>query len=180
MHEPWKSFLTDLDTKLVGPTELHCLGGFVVSEHYGLIRATGDIDVLEIRGAAAATLIGLAGKHSVLHKRHKVYVDYVTVAEVPSEYESRLIPVFEKEFTHLQLRALERHDLVLAKLARNIDRDRQDLEAMAIGPGLDAALLKERFDSEMKPYAGNPRRDRLTLDLWIEIINELQQRKTQT
>ena len=177
MNEPWKSFLTDLDTKLGGPTELHCLGGFVVSEHYGLIRATGDIDVLEIRGADAAAFIGLSGKNSDLHKRHKVYVDYVTVAEVPYEYESRLIPVFQNEFTHLQLRAFERHDLVLAKLARNIDRDRQDLEAIAIGPGLDTELLKERFDSEMKPYIGNPKRDALTLDLWTEIINELQQRK---
>lgn len=45
MNDPWKSFLTDLDAKLVGPTELHCLGGFVVAEHYGLIRATGDIDL---------------------------------------------------------------------------------------------------------------------------------------
>lgn len=72
MNEPWRSFLADLDAKLVGPTELHCLGGFVVSEHYGLIRATGDIDVLEIRGTAAATLIGLSGKNSDLHKRHKV------------------------------------------------------------------------------------------------------------
>lgn len=177
MNEPWKSFLTDLDVRLVGATELHCLGGFVVSEYYGLIRATGDIDVLEIRGAAANTLIGLSGKNSDLHKRHKVYVDYVTVAEVPYEYETRLIPVFENEFTHLHLRAFERHDLVLAKLARNIDRDRQDLEAMAMGPGLDVELLKERFDSEMKPYIGNPKRDELTLDLWIEIINELQQRK---
>ncbi len=107
-------------------------------------------------------------------------VDYVTVAEYPYEYDTRLIPVFENEFTGLRFRAFERHDLVLAKLARNIDRDRQDLEALATGPGLDVELLRQRFDSEMKSHIGNPRRDELTLDLWIDIINELELRKSRT
>jgi hypothetical protein len=45
--EPWRSFLRDLDTQLVGPTELHCFGGFVVAQCYGLMRPTADIDILE-------------------------------------------------------------------------------------------------------------------------------------
>jgi hypothetical protein len=49
-HEPWMSFLRELDEQLASPTELHCLGGFVVAEYYGLMRATADIDILE-RGA---------------------------------------------------------------------------------------------------------------------------------
>lgn len=177
MNEPWQSFLTALDRRLTGPIELHCFGGFVVAEHYGLIRATADIDTIEVRGVDPALLVGLSGKGSDLHKQHKVYVDYVTIADCPYEYESRLIPVFTNEFTNLRLMAFERHDLILAKLARNIDRDRQDLAAMALGPGLDTALLRQRFASEMKPYIGNPKREELTLELWIEIINELEQRK---
>src|SRR4026208_955493 len=45
LPEPWRSFLRDLDTQLAGPTELHCFGGFVVAQCYGLMRTTADIDM---------------------------------------------------------------------------------------------------------------------------------------
>jgi hypothetical protein len=44
--DPWRSFLRDLDATLTGAVELHCLGGFVVAQHYGAGRATSDIDFL--------------------------------------------------------------------------------------------------------------------------------------
>jgi len=68
LHEPWLSFLRELDRQLASPTELHCLGGFVVAEYYGLMRATADIDILESRGTDFATLAKLAGRKSTLHK----------------------------------------------------------------------------------------------------------------
>lgn len=77
LHEPWLSFLRELDRQLASPTELHCLGGFVVAEYYGLMRATADIDILESRGTDLATLAKLAGRQSPLHKRHGVYIDVV-------------------------------------------------------------------------------------------------------
>jgi hypothetical protein len=64
LHEPWLSFLPELDRQLASPTELHCLGGFVVAEYYGLMRATADIDILESRGTDFATLAKLAGRKS--------------------------------------------------------------------------------------------------------------------
>jgi len=33
--EPWGAFLRDLDQIAPGPTELHCIGGFVVTAFYG-------------------------------------------------------------------------------------------------------------------------------------------------
>jgi hypothetical protein len=42
--------LVALDLELTQDTELHCTGGFVLAEHYGLVRTTGDIDVLESAG----------------------------------------------------------------------------------------------------------------------------------
>ena len=44
--EPWLSFLTELDAQLDAPVDFHCIGGFVVSQHYGLGRETADLDVL--------------------------------------------------------------------------------------------------------------------------------------
>ena len=39
-------------------------------------------------------LTEIAGKDSSLHKKHKVYLDAVTVATPPENYEERLIPMF--------------------------------------------------------------------------------------
>ncbi len=142
LHEPWRSFLQELDEELNVPTELHCFGGFVVAECYGLTRATADIDILESRGTNLADIARLAGRGSRLHKRHKVFVDVVTVADVPDGYEERLTPVFGDSFKNLRLLVFERHDLVLAKLTRNSDRDRTDVEAIAAGPGLDVDALR--------------------------------------
>ena len=172
-HEPWKSFLRDLDTLLSTPTELHCLGGFVISQAYGLERPTADVGVVETLGTKPETLAGLAGKGSPLHHSHKVYLDIVTVALVPESYAERLIDMLSEGFRNLRLRGLERHDLVLAKLERNSDRDREDVGRIAARAGLDPALLRDRYLTELRPYMGNPKREDLTLNLWIEIIEEV-------
>ena len=174
LHEPWQGLMKDLDRELKRPAELHCFGGFVVAEHYGLARATADVDVLESRGADLTTIARLAGKGSPLHSRHKVYIDVVTIADVPDEYEHRLIDIDVLGLTHLRLRAFERHDLVLAQLARDTDRDREDVVAFARGPGLDINVLKDRYRQELRPKLGRPDRDDLTLELWVEMIDEIQ------
>ena len=131
LHEPWRSFLHDLDDELTGPTDLHCFGGFVVAEYYGLSRGTADVDVIAVTGAATLEdLQRIAGRGSAIAKRHKVYVDIVTVATVPENYADRLIDIFPRMFKNLRLRAFERHDLAVAKLARNADHDREDVSAL--------------------------------------------------
>ena len=44
--EPWASFLRELDELLKAAADLHCLGGFVVTQQYGIGRETSDIDFL--------------------------------------------------------------------------------------------------------------------------------------
>ena len=177
LSEPWRSFLLDLDDQLEGPTELHCLGGFIVAEYYGLTRPTADIDVIEAVGAATLkTLAEVAGKGSALEKTHHVYLDIVTVATVPDDYETRLIDVYENSFNKLRIRAFEKHDLVLAKLTRNSDRDREDVRRLAEGPGLEPKILEVRYKAELQFKSTNVRRDDLTLSLWVEMIEEIQRR----
>ncbi len=173
LREPWRSFLHALDDQLSQPTELHCFGGFVIAEQYDLTRSTGDIDILESKGTDLRTIASLAGKGSPLHKRYRVHVDVVGGAAVPEDYESRLTTVFAGEFRHLRIQTLERHDLLLAKLERNSDRDREDVETIARGPGLDVSLLKDRYERELRPLLGRPDREDLTLSLWIAIIEEV-------
>ena len=46
--EPWRSLLADLDAQCTQSIEMHCIGGFAVTLHYGLVRSTGDIDVWHV------------------------------------------------------------------------------------------------------------------------------------
>jgi hypothetical protein len=177
MREPWASFLRKLDSQLTELTELHCFGGFVVAEHYGLTRATADIDVIYVGGTGPAVLSEMAGKGSTLHKKHGVYIDVVTIAAVPEDYEGRLTDLFpDASFTQLRLKGLERHDLALAKLERNSDRDREDVKRLAGGPGLDPGILRERYTKELRFQLGRPEAVDLALDLWVEMIQEVTSR----
>jgi hypothetical protein len=179
LREPWRSFLRELDALVGEPTELHCLGGFVIVGLHDSARVTADVDVVEVRGAAPARLTAIAGKGSDLHRRHKVYLDIVTVASYPENYEQRLVPLFPVEFEHLRLMAFEVHDLVLAKLARNIDRDREDLRRLASHPGLDPDLLARRYHEEVRFQFGRPENGDVTLNLWLEMIGEVAASRSQ-
>ena len=101
-------------------------------------------------------------------------MDIVTVATVPEDYESRLIDIFPETFENLRLKAFERHDLVLAKLSRNGDRDREDVRRLAAGPGLDVEILKARYAEELRFQSTNVGRDDLTLALWVAMVEEVQ------
>ena len=89
-------------------------------------------------------------------------------------YEDRLTEIFPKVFKHLRLLALDPYDLVLSKLERNIQRDRDDVTHLARTVPLDLEVLKERYQKELRWQLDNPEREDLTLRLWIEAIQEEQ------
>lgn len=172
--EPWRSFLNELDALVSEETRLDCMGGFVVTQRYGLARATSDLDVLMV--APREQLVRLlepAQQFGELHKRHKVYLDHVGVAKVPDDYELRLTEMFGGAFQRLRLCALDPYDLALSKLERNIQRDRDDVKHLARVTPFDMNILKERYEKELRWQLGNPQREDLTLKLWMEMIEEL-------
>jgi hypothetical protein len=176
LAEPWRSFLADLDALVIHDVRLHCCGGFVVTTRYGMARTTADLDVLSILPSDdQRRLAAAAGCGSSLHESHGVYLDVVTVATYPDSYEDRLTEMYPGLFRNLHLMALDPYDLVLTKLTRNADRDRGDVEYLATAVPLDVAVLRDRYKREMRTYAGVPEREDLTLDLWVEIIEEAQQ-----
>ena len=166
-------FLNELDALLEERTELHCLGGFVVSALFGLERPTADIDILSIL-PGDSTVLALAGKGSALHLKHRVYLDMVTIMTPPFEYATRLVDMFPRAFTHLRLRALDPYDLALSKLERNGDQDREDVKRLAIQVPLDTGTLVRRYQSELRYLLANAARHDLTMDLWVSMIAELQ------
>ncbi len=177
--EPWGAFLRDLDNAIAEPVELHCFGGFVVSLHYGSLRSTRDIDVLV--GKPASTLqdlIALAWEGSALHKKHRVYLQHVTVTTYPESYDQRLTEMFPGAFQQLRLYALDPYDLALSKLERHYEHDREDVLYLAENVPLDVDKLRALYEQEMRPYLGNGIQSKadLTMKLWIEAINEKRQK----
>ncbi|MEK7832255.1 MAG: DUF6036 family nucleotidyltransferase [Acidobacteriota bacterium] len=173
LPEPWQSFLSQVDDSLSDEVELHCFGGFVVTMLYGLARSTVDVDVVPATNRSAGQfLITLAGKGSELHRKYGVYLDFVTIASVPEDYDQRLTEMFQGAFKRLRLLAFDPYDLALAKLERNIQRDRDDMKYLARTIPFDLEVLKDRYQKELRPLLGNPEREDLTLRLWVEAIEE--------
>ena len=148
-----------------GPNQTIKVGQFKVSN--------SDVDVMTIAPRSAGErLLRLAGKGSALHRKHRVYLDLVTVASVPEDYDRRLTEMFPGTFKYLRLLAFDPYDLALAKLERNIQRDRDDVKHLARTVPLDPEVLRRRYEKELRPYLGNPEREDLTMRLWIEAIKE--------
>lgn len=165
----WASFLDELDGGLNRPVEMHCLGAFVLTVCWGVARDTADIDVLSfLPPDQASSVLQVAGRGSSLSKGHSLYVEKVTVADHPDGYEDRLVALWPNRFRHLRLKALDIHDLVLAKLTRNSRKDRFDVRALAQDGALDVDVLRQRYREEMRPYLANEERHDLTLKLWVE------------
>jgi hypothetical protein len=171
--EPWFSFLQELDELATETVRMDCIGGFVVIMLHGLNRTTADVDVLEIAPRSMADAFSrVAMLGGPLFQKYGVYLDRVTVAQPPYEYESRLQEMFPGVFRRLRLMALDPYDLALTKLERNIERDRNDVRHLARLIPFDLDLLRERYQAELRPYLGNPKREDLTLKLWIDAIEE--------
>jgi hypothetical protein len=174
LPNPWRSFLGEIDGLAGRKMELHCIGGFAVSLHYGLHRPTGDIDIVEARPADAKPwLTQTAGVGSALHKKHRIYVQVVTAATIPDNYESRLTEVFTREFRWLRLFVPDPYDLALSKLARNLDIDMEDVKHLAKACALDLGEFERRYQNELRPIAIGPTdRHDGTLRLWMDAIRE--------
>lgn len=125
-----------------------------------------------------ARLGQLAGLHSTLHKKHKVCLQQVTVpGAYPEDYGARLTEMFPGALGRLRLFALDPYDLALTKLERNSSRDREDVFHLAKSVPLDTAVLRRRYEDEMRPSLDNPDREDLTLRMWVEVIEEERSKK---
>ena len=132
LPEPWLSFLKELDPIAGEPTKIPCIGGFAVTQHYGSVRTTVDLDVIDVAPIASRNrLLEAGGKGSSLARKHRVYLDFVGIAQVPYEYEERLAPIYEGFFENIHLFVMDPYDIALCKLKRDNDRDFQDMLFLA-------------------------------------------------
>ena len=59
--------------------------------------------------------------------------------------------MFPKRFKKLNILAPDPYDLVLSKLERNSPKDQGDVEYLARTVPLNAGLLQERYERELRP-----------------------------
>jgi hypothetical protein len=172
--EPWNSFLHEVDEALTQEVLLHCLGGFVIRMLYDRPLPTADVDVVQIVPQSGYDqLMRLAGEGSKLYAKYKLYFQVSGIAKTPDDYESRLVAMFEGNFKHLRLYALDPYDIALTKLERNQPRDREDVQHLARKVPFDLQILKDRYEKEQRHNLANPLgREDTTLRLWLDMIKE--------
>jgi hypothetical protein len=103
-----------------------------------------------------------------LHKKHRVYLDPVTIATAPDAYRTRLRPLFAGFWKHVRLYALDPHDLALAKLERNFERDRDDVQRLVKAGLVSRERVLSLYHEEMRPYLSRETWHDQTIQLWIE------------
>ena len=168
--EPWRSFFNELEQLLPEAIELHCFGGFVAVHAYGVARTTNDVDFISLAlNPLRQMLSEFGGLESALHKKHRVYLDPVTVATCPDGYQSRLRSMFPGFWNRVGLYAREAHDLALAKLERNFERDRDDVQRLAAAGHIHRETLRSRYYEELRPYLSRQTWHDQTLQLWMEM-----------
>lgn len=169
LPSPWGQFLTELDALLDEPVELHCIGGFAVVAGYGLPRGTNDLDYRTLVPYNRINeLQRLAGPDSDLAQRHKVHVQHTGIESMPENYDERLTELYPARFKKIRLFVPDAYDLVLSKLSRNIERDRQDVEFLAKKMRLDPAILRQRYEDELRPIViGLASQHDMTLEFWL-------------
>ena len=168
--QPWAGFLRELDGLLDEPFEFHCIGGFAAVVAYNLPRSTNDLDYFSLIPCNRMQDIQeLAGEGSPLARKHKVHVHHAGVASLPENYAERLVDLYPGYFKNIRLRVLDPYDLILSKLSRNIDRDREDVRHLAATLRLSSDVLRERYATELRAIVIGPvKQHDQTLEFWIE------------
>ncbi len=173
LPSPWNRFLEELDGLLREQVHVHCIGGFVVSLFYGLPQPTADVDYSTVLPYASVNeLQALAGAGSWLAQKYKLYLQHVPSISLPEDYETRLTEMYPGRLKNLHLYAPDPYDLILSKLERNSQKDRDDVAFLAESLHLTPETRRERYTRELRPYLANERRHDLTLKLWLDVCFE--------
>jgi hypothetical protein len=154
LRQQLERFLEAVDAALDEPVEIVVIGGSAAALHYGVARATHDIDTWTNVQAALAD----AAERARVLTGLDVPLQKSGVADAPSEFESRMERVLPS-LARLKVLVPEKHDLVLMKAVRCYEHDLQAIAEIHAHSRLDLAVLVRRFKEEMAPI-GDPARMR--------------------
>ena len=148
-----EQFLTAVDAALSQPARVVVIGGSAAALHYGVTRATHDIDTWNAMRADLEAAVRAAHQTTGL----PVPMGSTGVADAPYEFESRVERVLPA-LPRLEVYVPEKHDLILMKTMRADEHDIQAIVEIHANSPLDLDTLVHRFKSEMGAAIGDPQR----------------------
>ncbi len=167
-------FFRDIDDRLgkeplAGKITLYIFGGAAAVIAYGSRRATLDIDAYIEDRAIKSKLLSWAGQDSELENKHGLYLHSANtelmLVESP-DWKERSIEILRGKFKHVQIMALGKEDLILSKLSRYNDRDREDIQFIFGKYKIDPRKLIKYYKSARQYFVGNLE----TLDTTFNIV----------
>jgi hypothetical protein len=143
-------------------TRLRIIGSTALMLQSSYSRGTKDSDVLQtthLNEDVKAQLCALAGVGTVLHKKHRLYVDVVAAAipflpQVPS---CHALHDLSASLEHFELEVLDIADVVVSKLKRFNPSDVADIEAMVERELVPHDTLIDRFRNAAEWYGMDAR-----------------------
>lgn len=155
-------FLRDIDARLGGETlkgklALYVFGDAAAMIAYGCRHGTVDIDVYLEDKRMSEKLAEWGGAGTELAKRHGLYFRSANTSlmllEAPA-WKERCVKILKDRLKHIQVLALGKEDLVLSKLGRYSDRDREDIKFLIEKREIDPKMLTASYRSARRHYAG--------------------------
>lgn len=156
------SFLRAIDARLdadgfAGRVDLYVFGGAAAVIAYGSKRGTVDIDGLVADVEVLKKLDEWAGQGSALASEHGIYFQRANTTLMPivePDWMERSVEILKGGLRHFRVMALGKEDLVLSKLGRYNDRDREDIQFLAEAHRIDPKKLIACYKTARDYYVG--------------------------
>lgn len=165
-----EAFLRAVDRAWRSPanarTRLRIIGSTALMLQADYTRGTKDSDVLETDALSKPTqesLLQIAGPGSVLHQRHKLYLDIVQngLPFLPQTPSFHLLPELNGSLRQIEIEVLDIVDVVVSKLKRFSVHDQSDIAAMVDMGLVEHSRLIARLRSAVEVYSMDARGDDL-------------------
>ena len=146
---------------------LKVIGSTALMLQTNYIRGTKDSDVLgvdPVLGKVAENLLALAGENTFFHRKHQVYLDVVDLVVPFLPHPTKWNPVghLNVRLQGFEVQVLDVTDVVVSKLKRFHDNDKNDIKAMIDRDLVDHTHLVERFLSAAEVFSMGAGAHRLT------------------
>jgi len=155
-------FLHDIDTLLdaeglKGKLALYLFGGAAAVIAYGSRRGTVDIDACLEDERLNKKLAEWAGEGTELAKKHGIYFHgantNLMLIEEP-DWKERCLDILKDRLKFIRVLALGKEDLILSKLSRYNDRDREDIKFLIEKHKVAPKTLIAYYRSARRNYVG--------------------------
>ena len=142
-------------------TVIYVFGGAAAVIAYAARRGTVDLDIYFEDLDVEAKLLEWAGQGSELDRKFGVYIQSANTTlmllEDP-EWRKRSAEIMQGAFKGLRVKALSKEDLILSKLSRYNERDREDIRHLIKDCDAKARILIKSYKAARSYYVGDTRR----------------------